>query len=94
MAELAAARAEVKAAAAANATRAAAAELEPLRASSTVSFVSADDDRDNELAREAAQEQAAQWAAAHSQGRHGGCLDGHERARRQPRQARTHRRLG
>jgi hypothetical protein len=59
MAELAAARAEVEVAATA--------ELEALRASSTGSSVSADDDRDNELklAREAAQEQAAQWAAAH-----------------------------
>jgi hypothetical protein len=45
-------------------------ELEALRASSTDSSVSADDDRDNELklAREAAWEQAAQWAAAHPQG--------------------------
>jgi hypothetical protein len=61
MTELAATRAEVEAAAAA--------ELEALRASSTDSSVSADDDRDNELklAREAAREQAAQWAAAHSQ---------------------------
>ncbi len=50
MAELAAARAEVEAA------RAAATELKALRASSTGSSVSADDDRDNELklAREAA----------------------------------------
>jgi hypothetical protein len=56
MAELAAARAEVEAAAAADATR---------------------DDRDNEfkLAREAAREQAAQWAAAHRQGRRGGSPD-------------------
>jgi hypothetical protein len=57
MAELAAARAEVEAAA----------ELEALRVSSTGSFVSADNDRDNELklAREAAWEQVAQWAAMH-----------------------------
>jgi hypothetical protein len=57
MAELAAARAEVEAAA----------ELEALRVSSTGSFVSADNDRDNELklAREAAREQVAQWAAMH-----------------------------
>jgi hypothetical protein len=43
------------------------------------SSVSANDDRDNELklAREVAREQAAQWAAAHPQGRHGGSLDGH-----------------
>jgi hypothetical protein len=62
MAELTAARAEVEAAAAA--------ELEALRASSTDSSVSTDDDRDNELklTREAAREQAAQWAAAHLQG--------------------------
>jgi hypothetical protein len=59
MAELAAARAEVEAAAAA--------ELEALRASSIGSSVSADDDRDNELklTMEAAREQAAQWAAVH-----------------------------
>jgi hypothetical protein len=77
MAELAAARAEVEAAAAADAARAAAAELEALRASSTGSSVSADDDRDNEfkLAREAAREQAAQWAAAHPQGGRGGSPD-------------------
>jgi hypothetical protein len=77
MAELAAARAEVEAAAAADAARAAAAELEALRASSTGSSVSTDDDRDNEfkLAREAAREQAAQWAAAHPQGRRGGSPD-------------------
>jgi hypothetical protein len=60
MAELAAARAEVEATAAADAVRAAA-ELKALRASSTDITVSADDDRDNELklAREAAREQAA-----------------------------------
>jgi hypothetical protein len=57
--ELTAARVEVEAAAAAAAADAAcatAAELEALRASSTGSFVSTDDDRDNELklAREAA----------------------------------------
>jgi hypothetical protein len=70
MAELAATRAEVEAAAAV-------AELKALRASSTDSSVSADDDRDNELklAREAAREQAAQWAAAHPQGRRGGSPD-------------------
>jgi hypothetical protein len=46
------------------------AKLEALRASSTDSSVSVDDDRDNELklAREAAQEQAAQWAAPHLRG--------------------------
>jgi hypothetical protein len=82
MAELAAARAEVEAAAAADAARAAAVELEALNASSTGSSVSADDDRDNELklAREAAREQATQWATAHPQGRHGGSPDGRGRA--------------
>jgi hypothetical protein len=67
MAELAAARAEVEVAAAADATRAVAAELKALRASSIDSSVFADDDRDNELklAREAVQEQAVQWAAVH-----------------------------
>jgi hypothetical protein len=79
MAELAAARAEVEAAAAADATRAAAAELKALCASSADNSVSADDDRDNELklVREAVREQAAQWAAAHPQGCHGSNPDGH-----------------
>jgi hypothetical protein len=74
MAELAAARAEVEAAAAA-------VELKALCASSTDNSVSADDDRDNELklAREAAWEQAAQWVAAHPQGRRGGSPDGRGR---------------
>jgi hypothetical protein len=74
MAELAATRAEVGAAAVA-------AELEALRASSTGSSVSADDDRDNELklAREAVREQVAQWAAAHPQRRRGGSPDGRGR---------------
>jgi hypothetical protein len=82
MAELAAARAEVEAAAAVDAARAAAAELKVLRASSTDSFVSADDNRDNEfkLAREAAREQAAQWVATHPQGRRGGSPDERGRA--------------
>jgi hypothetical protein len=76
MAELAVARAEVEAAAAADAARAAAAELKALCASSTDNSVSADDDRNElKLAREAAREQTAQWAAAHPQGR----------VRRQPR---------
>jgi hypothetical protein len=77
MAELAGARVEVEAAAAVDATRAAAAELEPLRASSTGSSVSADDDRDNELklAREAVWEQA-QWVAVHPQGHRGDSPDG------------------
>jgi hypothetical protein len=71
MAELEAARAEVEAAAVADAVRVAAAELEALHASSTGNSVSANDDRDNELklVREATREQAAQWAAAHPQGR-------------------------
>jgi hypothetical protein len=58
MAELAAARAEVEAAMTADAACATAVELEALRASSTDSSVSADDDRDNEfkLAREASRE--------------------------------------
>jgi hypothetical protein len=58
---MAAAGAEVEAAAVVDAARAAAAEFEALRASSTGSSVSTDDDRDNELklAREAAREQAA-----------------------------------
>jgi hypothetical protein len=74
MAELAAARAEVEAAAAVDAARAATVELKALRVSSTGSSVSTDDDRDNELklAREAAREQAAQWAVVHPQGCRGG----------------------
>jgi hypothetical protein len=82
MVELAAARAEVEAAVATDATRAVAADLKALRASSTDSVVSADDDRDNELklAMEAAREQAVQWAAAHPQGRRGGSPDGRGRA--------------
>jgi hypothetical protein len=74
MAELTAARVEVEAAAAA--------ELEALCASSTGSSVSTDDDRDNELklAREAAREQATQWAAMHPQGRRGDSSDRRGRA--------------
>jgi hypothetical protein len=81
MAELAAAREEIEAAAAVDAARAVAAELEALRARSTGSSVSADDDRDNELklAREAAREQVAQWAAAHPQGLCGGRPNGRGR---------------
>jgi hypothetical protein len=69
MAELAASRA---------AMHAMAAELKALRGSSTDSSVSADDDKDNELklVREAAREQAMQWAAAHPQVRRGGSPDG------------------
>jgi pyruvate/2-oxoglutarate dehydrogenase complex dihydrolipoamide acyltransferase (E2) component len=82
MAKLAAARAEVEAAAAADAARAAVTELTALHASSTGSSVSADDDRDNELklAREATREQAVQWAAAHLQGRRGDSPDERGRA--------------
>jgi hypothetical protein len=82
MPELAAARAEVEAAATTDAACAAVAELKALHASSTGSSVSADDDRDNELklARETAWEQAAQWAAAHPQGRRGGSPNERERA--------------
>jgi hypothetical protein len=70
MAELAVARAEVEAAAVADVACVVVAELKALRASSTGSSISADDDRDNELklAREAAREQAAQWAACNPMG--------------------------
>jgi hypothetical protein len=73
VAELAAARAEVEAVAAA--------EIEALRTSSTDSFISADDDRNNELklTSETTREQAAQWAAAHPQGHRGGSPDGRGR---------------
>jgi hypothetical protein len=89
MTELSTTRAEVEAAAAADAACATAAELEALRASSTGSSVSVDDNRDNELklTREAAREQAAQWAPWWR-------CSGRGRARWQPRQARTRRRLG
>jgi hypothetical protein len=78
MAKPTAARAEVEAAAAADAARATTAELEALRASSTGSSISADDDRDNELklVREAAREQAAHWAAAHPKGTVAAALTG------------------
>jgi hypothetical protein len=77
MAELAAARAEVEPAVVADAARVAATELEALRASSTGSSVSIDDDRDNELklAREAVREKAAQWVAVHPQGHRDGSPD-------------------
>jgi hypothetical protein len=68
------------AAAAADPARAAAAELDALRSSSISisSSVSVDGGTDDELklAREAAQEQATQWAAVHHQGRSGGSPDG------------------
>jgi hypothetical protein len=78
MVKLVVARAKVEAAAAADAARAAAVELEALRASSTDISVSTDDDRDNrlKLAREAALEHAAQWAATHPQGHRDGNPDG------------------
>jgi hypothetical protein len=82
-AELAAARAEVAAAEATDAARAAAAELEALRGSRADSSASVDDNTDEELrlAREAAREQAAQWAAAHPHGgARGGSPDRHRRA--------------
>jgi hypothetical protein len=67
MAELAATREAVEAAVTADAVLAATAELEALRASNTDCSISAGDGRDNELklVREAAREQAVQWAAAH-----------------------------
>jgi hypothetical protein len=82
MAELAAVRVEVEAATTVDAAHAAVAELEALRTSSTDSSVFANDDRDNELKlmREAAREQATQWAAVHPQGRRGGSPDGRGRA--------------
>jgi hypothetical protein len=68
--ELAAAREEVEVAEAA-------AELKALSGSSADNSVSGDDNTNDELrlAREAAQEQAAQWAAVHD-----GTLDRHRRA--------------
>jgi hypothetical protein len=82
-AELAAARAEVEAAEAADAARSAAAELEVLHGSRAGSSASVDDNTDEELrlAREAAREQAAQWAAAHPHGdARGGSPDRRRRA--------------
>jgi hypothetical protein len=78
MAELATARAKVEAVVAADTARAASAELEALRGSSISSSVSAVDGTDDELklAREAAWEQVAQWAAVHPQGRGGGSPNG------------------
>jgi hypothetical protein len=69
-AELAAARAEVEAAEAVDAARAATTELEALRGSSVGSSVSGDGSTNDELrlAREAAQGQTTQWAAAHPHG--------------------------
>jgi hypothetical protein len=92
-AELAAARAKVEVGEAADAARAAAAELEALRGSSAGSSVSGDGSTNDELrlAMEAAQKQAAQWAAAHP---HGGARDDsldRRRRARQPRWARTRR---
>jgi hypothetical protein len=78
MAKLATVRAEVEAAAAADAARAVAAELKALRASSTDNSISVNDDRDNELklTREAAREQTAQWAATHPRGAVAAALTG------------------
>jgi hypothetical protein len=78
MAELAAVRVKVEAAAVVDAARAAATELKALRASSTDISIFADDDRDNELklAREAAREKTTQWAATHPQGHRDGSPDG------------------
>jgi hypothetical protein len=77
MAELAVAKTEVEAAAAADAARATVAELEALRYSSISSSVSTDGGTDDELklVREAVQEQAAQWVAVHPQRRGGGSPD-------------------
>src|SRR6266508_1774833 len=79
-AELAAARAEVEAVAAADAASAAAAELEALRGSSTSSSADGGAAVEPKLAREAARERAAQWAAAHPHGRGGSSPDGRGRA--------------
>jgi hypothetical protein len=81
-AELAATRAEVEAAEAADAARAAAAELEVVRGSRAGSSASVDDNTDEELrlAREAAREQATQWAAAHPH--KGACGSSPDRRRR------------
>jgi hypothetical protein len=70
-------RAAAEITATADAARAAAAELEALRGSSIGSSVSASGGIDDELklAREAAREQEAQWAAVHSQGRRGSSPD-------------------
>jgi hypothetical protein len=78
-AELAVARAEVEAAAAADAARATAVKLKALRGSSISSSASADGSTDVELklAREAAGERAAQWAAIHPHGRGGGSTNRH-----------------
>jgi hypothetical protein len=77
MMELTAARAEVETAAAADATRVVTAELEALCGSSISSSVAANGGTNDELklAREAAREQVAQWAAVHPQGHGGGSPD-------------------
>jgi hypothetical protein len=77
----AAARAKVEATEAADAARAAAAKLEVLRGSRAGSSASVDDNTDEELrlAREAAREQATQWAATHP---HGGARGGSPDRRR------------
>jgi hypothetical protein len=80
--ELVAARAKVKAATVMDAARGVTAKLEALRDSSISSSVSADDGTNDELklVREAAREQAVQWAAAHPQGCCGGSPDEHGHA--------------
>jgi hypothetical protein len=80
--ELTAARAKVKTAMVADAARGVTAKLEALRDSSISSSVSADDGTDDELklVREAAREQAVQWAVAHPQGYCGGSPDEHGHA--------------
>jgi hypothetical protein len=77
MTELTTARAEVEAAATADATRVVTAELEALCGSSISSSVAANGGTNDELklAREAALEQVTQWAAVHPQGRGGGSPD-------------------
>jgi hypothetical protein len=68
--ELASARAEVEATETVDAGRAAVAEFETLRGSTVGSSISGDGSTNDELrlAREAAQEQTAQWAVAHPHG--------------------------
>jgi hypothetical protein len=76
-AELAATRVEVEATMVEDAARAAVAELEALCGNSACSFASVAGNTDNELrlAREAAREQAGQWAVAHPHGACGGSPD-------------------
>jgi hypothetical protein len=82
MAELAAARAEVEAVAATDAACTTVVEQEALHGSSIGSSVSANGGIDDELklVREAAREQAVQWATAHPQGHRGSSPDRRGRA--------------